>query len=97
MNTLGERLTYLRKQHNITQRQLMDQLHFENLSKYESNQREPSYTVLCQLADYYNVSLDWLLTGTQPALQETVLSDTEKELLTSFRHLTQENRLKYKG
>ena len=63
MNTLGERIAYLRNKEGLSQIKLMDILGFQNLSKYEKNTREPSLDILKLLSSYFNVSLDWLITG----------------------------------
>ena len=63
MNTLGERISYLRNKEGLSQKKLMDILGFQNLSKYEKNTREPSLDILKLLSSYFNVSLDWLITG----------------------------------
>lgn len=63
MDTLGERIAYLRNKEGLSQRKLMDILGFQNLSKYEKNTREPSLDILKLLSSYFNVSLDWLITG----------------------------------
>lgn len=63
MNTLGERIAYLRNKEGLSQKKLMDILGFQNLSKYEKNTREPSLDILKLLSSYFNVSLDWLITG----------------------------------
>lgn len=74
--TLGERIYQLRTKHKLTQQQLMSILDFDNLSKYEKNQREPKYSVLLAIAQYFNVSIDWLLTGKE----KHSLNYTDKEL-----------------
>ena len=35
----------------------------EALSHYENGKREPSLTLLLKMSDYYNVSVDYLITG----------------------------------
>lgn len=74
MDTLGERIAYLRNKEGLSQRKLMDILGFQNLSKYEKDTREPSLDILKLLSSYFNVSLDWLITG-----KEYVLDTRSKE------------------
>ena len=59
---LAERLVYLRKTNNLTQKQLSIELGLSEVAiqNYESNRRRPAYDVLIALADYFNVSLDYL-------------------------------------
>lgn len=73
MNTLGERIAYLRKKNKISQTALMKQLKFNNLGKYELNERLPKLDVIISLAQYFNVTTDWLLIGSEGTLE----SDTK--------------------
>lgn len=61
--TLGERLKYLRLDKQISQTELAKQFNIarSTLSQYESNQRTPSDEIKLKIADYFNVSLDYLL------------------------------------
>ena len=60
------RLKLLRKQKNITQLKLaMDLDMCQNaISRYETEEREADYATLIRFADYFNVSLDYLLERT---------------------------------
>lgn len=60
------RLKQLRKQHNITQIKLaMDlNLNQNSISRYETGEHEADYATLIALADYFNVSIDYLLERT---------------------------------
>ncbi|MCL2696629.1 MAG: helix-turn-helix domain-containing protein [Oscillospiraceae bacterium] len=57
-----ERLKLLRKEHNITQKQLGEAIGASErgIQNYELNERKPAYDVLIALANYFNVSLDYL-------------------------------------
>lgn len=57
------RLKELRKQRGISQLKLaMDLAMNQNsISRYESGAREADYATLIKLADYFNVSIDYLL------------------------------------
>ncbi len=57
------RIKELRKKKNITQLKLAFDLNVSQntLSRYETGEREPSYDVLIKIADYFNVSIDYLL------------------------------------
>ncbi|RDY27423.1 XRE family transcriptional regulator [Romboutsia weinsteinii] len=94
MESLGEKLTYLRNKEGISQRKLMDLLQFENLHKYEKNQREPSVEILKKLALYYDVSTDWLLSLDN---SESDLSDYEINFIENFRKLKKEDQFKIEG
>lgn len=60
------RLRELRKQKNINQVKLaMDLETTQNtISRYETGEREADYATLIRIADYFNVSIDYLLERT---------------------------------
>jgi len=62
MKILSERIKNLRKSKNLTQKQLAEILGVtsENYQKIEYGQRRPSLDNLLILADYFDVSLDYL-------------------------------------
>lgn len=62
--TIGERVAYLRKKAGLTQTGLMKLLKFDNLGKYETNERLPRTDLVIDLANFFHVTTDWLLTGT---------------------------------
>ena len=57
------RLKELRKKRNITQFKLAMDLNMSQntISRYETGAREPSISELIKIADYFEVSLDYLL------------------------------------
>lgn len=60
---LGERLKALRIEKGISQTELAKYFNIagSTLSQYESNQRTPSDEIKLKFAEYFNVSLDYLL------------------------------------
>ena len=60
---LNERIKELRLSHNLTQKQLADILSISILSmqRFEYGTRRPSLDTLILLANYFNVSLDYLV------------------------------------
>lgn len=60
---ISERIILLRKQHSITQKQLAEGCSLTEIAiqNYESGRRKPSYDALFALADYFNVSIDYLV------------------------------------
>lgn len=60
--TLPERLVEIRKSRNLTQKQLAAGVNISEvgLQNYENGRRKPAYDVLIALADFLNVSLDYL-------------------------------------
>lgn len=70
MDGFGERLRRLRKEHDITQGQLAEDIGVvpSAVGKYERiPQSYPSVEALIKIADYFNVSTDYLLRGVQIA------------------------------
>lgn len=70
MSTFGERLRSLRNERKLHQSQFADifGLSPSAIGSYERNEREPAYHQLIAFADYYNVSLDYLLGRTEERL-----------------------------
>ncbi|MGM2820537.1 helix-turn-helix domain-containing protein [Bacillus cereus group sp. Bce001] len=63
MKTFGNIIRNLRKQKGITQKELAQslQLSESTIGMYERNERQPDYNTLIRIADYFNVSTDFLL------------------------------------
>lgn len=60
---IGQRLHYLRKQKKLTQKKVSQDLGIarSTYSGYENDTRYPDYDTLIKIADYFNVSVDYLL------------------------------------
>ena len=60
------RLKYLREPKKISQLKLAMDLNMNqnSISRYETGAREADYATLIQFADYFNVSIDYLLERT---------------------------------
>lgn len=58
-----ERLINLRKSRNLTQKEIAETIGMSVLGyqRYEYGTREPAYRMLIALADYFDVSLDYLV------------------------------------
>jgi len=54
-----------RKLKNLNQQKVAMDLNIsrEALSHYENGKREPSLTLLVQMSEYFNVSINYLITG----------------------------------
>lgn len=63
MATLGSRIKNLREKHDIKQIDFAKKINVSNvvLSRYESDERKPDYEVLQAIADYFEVTTDYLL------------------------------------
>ena len=79
--TFYERVETLRKQRNISQGNLEKELGFSNgsISKWKSSSPTPER--LKKLADYFNVSVEYLLTGKEKEVgEEYYLNEETKEI-----------------
>lgn len=94
---LGTRLKYLRTQKKLTQKQLAEKINVTHvsISGYESGNRSPDTDTLQRLADFFEVSTDYLLgrsdTPTTPngisKEDYANLSEEQKEVLDFFLSL----------
>ena len=64
---MDNKLRILRKEHNLTQVELQMHTGIEQslLSKFENGERIPPTETLIALADFYNVSIDYILCRTK--------------------------------
>lgn len=76
MLNIGERITQLRKQQNLSQDELAKKVGVSRtiIGNYERNANTPSIEVLLKLAKVFNVSVDFLI-------GEGELSSYDKEVL----------------
>lgn len=85
--TLGERLKNLRSKQRprLSQQALSDKLGLNRATyaRYETGDNEPDYETLIKIADYYDVSLDYLIRGEDKETQEKIFTDEAKRLLDS--------------
>lgn len=95
----GNRLKELRKEQNITQSNLAKILNVtqDSISLWEKNKRVPDTQYIVQLADYFNVSADYLLGrsddfGSVNVPSDVELSSEEQYALDMFRDLSNSNR-----
>lgn len=92
----GTRIAELRENKGLTQEELATTLGITRaaLSHYEKNRRKPDFEILNQLADLFEVSIDYLIGRTerhQGAMSEEVRSFADKlelsdeEILKNFK------------
>lgn len=87
---LAERLQTLRKEKNLSQKEVANALGISSsvLSNYESNERTPSLETLVALARFYRCSTDYLL-GFEKyiprnTLDVSILKESQVQLLQAF-------------
>lgn len=84
---LSEKLISLRNKKGITQTELSKELNIRQntYSQYETKNRIPDYTILIKIADYYAVSIDYLLDHKQKETNiqkiEKILNDEQRKKL----------------
>ena len=63
MNGFAEIFKYLRLREDLTQKEMADRLGIakSTVSMYENGNREPDFELLEQIADYFNVDMNFLL------------------------------------
>lgn len=80
-NTLGSRISECRKRLGITQDQLAEHMNVspQAVSKWENDLSCPDISLLPQLADYFNVTIDDLLRGNKAQEVRIVPQDQRKD------------------
>lgn len=92
------KLKELRKENKKTQEEIAKflQVAQRTYGGYELGTSEPTIDTLCKLADYYGVTVDYLI-GRDFANEFGYLSETEKNMLKGFRQLNQMNQYRLLG
>ena len=69
--TIGERLLNLRKERNLSQEDLANELNVsrQSISKWETNQSMPDFDKIVSLCKYFNITTDELLTGNKDIVE----------------------------
>ncbi len=65
MNTIGQRIKFLRESLNLSQQEVADKTGISrgNISNYEKDRVSPAADTIIALCAYFDISSDWLLTG----------------------------------
>ncbi|MEE1131997.1 MAG: helix-turn-helix transcriptional regulator [Caryophanon sp.] len=97
MRSLGKTIKQLREKKHISQKDFAEQLNISNvvLSRYENDIRKPDYDTLEKIADYFEVSIDYLLGRSDTLITQNDLykgdfanlSQEQKEVLNFFLNL----------
>ncbi|HAE91684.1 MAG TPA: XRE family transcriptional regulator [Tissierella sp.] len=92
----GEILRNLRKEADITQEELGNIVGVTTsmIGMYETNARKPSYEVLLKIAEYFNVTTDYLLGKSDSKTSNNKLAEQEK-YIESIRLDTAEDAMKF--
>lgn len=97
MESLGERITRLRKKSNLSQKELADKTNLTEatLSRYENDLREPKGEVIVKIANALDVTTDYLLGRTDEinVKKENKNTSDEKEIEKIIDELLQQDDL----
>lgn len=104
MMRCGDRIAALREKSKLTQEELAAKIGISraSLSHYEKNRRDPDYTVLTRLADFFRVSVDYMLgrSDDPTGIQDTTVKElaenlelTDAQLLENFSFTVDGRRL----
>lgn len=92
MNTIGERVKWLRSENKLNQKEFSEAIKVgqSRLSEVESNKTKPSFDTLYSIKEVFKVSLDWLIYGEGEAFtgqekEEDSLTSEERELISKVR------------
>ena len=91
----GNNIANLRKEKGVSQKHLAELLNVSTstLGMWELCKREPSYEKLIVIADYFEVSIDYIIRGNGNApVNHAQLTPEEHELLTLFNRLSRRNQ-----
>ncbi len=90
MNKFQKRLKTLRKNKGISQRSLSKRFGYgaTAVSGYENRRNEPSLDMLIQLAEYFDVTVDYLIGNEDLPKRADCMTKQEKELLYNYRELS---------
>lgn len=86
-----ENLRTLRAESGVTQKQLADAVGVsqQSINKYENHNIEPDVETLIRIADFFHISVDYLIGHATPS---TELSVAETRLLAQYRRLSKKQR-----
>ncbi len=94
-----DNLKKLRDEKSISQKQLADVISVsqQSINKYENHNIEPDISTLIKLADYFDVSVDYLVghTDIRHRIEQVCSYDLNKEesfLIDNFRRLSPRQR-----
>ncbi|MCU9594596.1 helix-turn-helix domain-containing protein [Caldibacillus thermolactis] len=95
----GDRLKKLRESKKLSQQQLAEKLNINRstYARYELNQTQPDYETLQRLADFYDVSTDYILTGINTKLTEKDERDVAKRMEKIKQDLAADGGLSFYG
>lgn len=95
--SFAKKLKALRAENNRTQADLAKYLNVarSTVAGYETKNRQPSHEKLTAIADYFHVTVDYLLddgTISLESSQYVIYEEEEKKLIAKYRRLSSESK-----
>ena len=89
MSKFPERLKELRKTRGVNQTELSAYLNYgyTAIANYESGRNEPAFDTICKIADYFDVTVDYLIGREDSPIKSNMISKDESELVMNFRNM----------
>lgn len=90
--TLKENIKDLRKKEGLTQKEISNKLNISlrTYTNYENGSVEPNLKILTNLADYFNVSVDYIIGHRQNnKIDMSGLSETQKNIIRMTYELSE--------
>lgn len=83
---IGDKIRELRTEHRMSQTELAKAVHASQqaVTKWENGKSEPSSSAIAAIANYFNVSSDYLLGRTNDKLPNKDLSNNQKLIAYSI-------------
>lgn len=85
----GDRLKFLREQRGLTQKDLADRLHISEsqIFRYEKDEIEPRADAVVKIAEFFNVTADYLLgmSDEQGVYSRSDLNPQERAAISAWR------------
>jgi len=95
---LSERLINLREAKDLRQNELAEAVCIQpnNISKYEKGLSQPTIATLIKFAEYFEVSVDYLLglSSIKNPYSVDKFTPKESEIITKYRKLSPENKIR---
>lgn len=96
---IAKNLKLFREERNVTQKQLAEVLGVKHntVSTWENGTNSIDVSLLMQICEYLNVSLDAMFGKKSKASPISKLAKDEQQLIASWRKLSHDNRMKITG
>lgn len=93
----GQRIRDLRKKRGLSQTELANIVHVsqQTITAWENNKADPSSSAIAALADYFDVTTDYLLGRSVQTVKEDIHNEFDlllDDISTHIKHLTQADK-----